>query len=287
MITNGKKYEGPGGNPYIPMLATVTKLYSETPNIKSLHVVLDDKEQMKHVSFEPGQVAQLSLFGSGESTFVINSSPLAKEHLQFTIMKTGEVSGAFHDLSEGAKIGLRGPLGNWFPYQHMEGKNIVLIAGGLGLAPLRPFMFYLLANRHKYKNIQLIYGARSPGDLCYSQDWTIWREHDSKVKITLTIDRDVPGWEYKVGFVPTIVKEEAPSAENTIAVTCGPPIMIKFVLQELEKLGFAPEQIYTTLERRMKCGLGLCGRCNIGPKYVCIDGPVFSLAELKALPNEL
>ncbi len=286
MMTKDHKYRGPGGNPYLPRLATITKLYPETPNIISLHVALNDKKEMAGFSFEPGQVAQLSLFGAGESTFVINSAPKQKDYLQFSIMKAGEVTSAFHELSVGAQIGLRGPLGNCFPYHEFGKKNIILIAGGLGLAPLRPLMFHLLTERRKYADITLIYGARTPDDLCYLSDLDDWEDHGN-VKIIRTIDREVPGWGYKVGFVPTIVSQVAPAPKNTVAVTCGPPIMIKFVLVELEKLGFEPHQIYTTLERRMKCGLGLCGRCNIGPKYVCIDGPVFSLAELKKLPNEM
>ena len=280
------KYEGPGGNPYMPMLATVTRVYAETPNIKTIQVALNDKSEMDSFHFEPGQVAQLSLFGAGESTFVINSSPQERGYLQFSIMKAGEVTAAFHEISPGDQIGLRGPLGNWFPYQDMRGKNIVIVGGGLGLAPLRPLIFHLLNHRRDYGNIQLIYGARSPEDYCYTQDLDEW-EGQGGIKIIRTIDRDVPGWKHKVGFVPAVLAAAAPSPENAVAVTCGPPIMIKFVLVELEKLGFSPVQIYTTLERRMKCGLGLCGRCNIGPKYVCIDGPVFSLAQLKALPDEL
>ena len=280
------KYNGPEGNPYLPLLAKVTKILDETPTIKSFQVVLEDGEQREGFQFEPGQVAQLSLFGVGESTFVINSAPSETEYLQFSIMKAGEVTDAFHELSVGAPIGLRGPLGNWFPYQEMKGKNIVFVGGGLGLAPLRPLMLYMLAHRDDYGDIQLIYGARSPDDLCYDKDVTEWGRRED-IKIILTIDREVPGWTHKVGFVPAVVAQVAPSAEDSIAVTCGPPIMIKFVLAELEQLGFKPHQIYTTLERRMKCGLGLCGRCNIGAKYVCMDGPVFSLSQLKELPDEL
>jgi NAD(P)H-flavin reductase len=286
MEAKNHRYQGPEGNPYLPRPATIIKIHAETPNIKSFRLVLNDEQEMSNFRFEPGQVAQLSLFGVGESTFVINSSPQEREYLQFSIMKVGEVTSAFHDLSVGDQVGLRGPLGNWFPYHDMQGKHIVLIGGGLGLAPLRPLMFHILAQRKDYGNIQLIYGARTPDDLCYIHDLDEWEEQDG-VRIVRTIDREFPGWEHRVGFVPAIVAQEAPSPENAVAITCGPPIMIKFVLVELEKLGFAPQQIYTTLERRMKCGLGLCGRCNIGPKYVCIDGPVFSLAQLKELPDEL
>jgi len=280
------KYQGPQDNPYLPRLATVTKITSETPSIKTFQLVLNDQQEMANFHFEPGQVAQISVFGVGESTFAINSSPLEKDFLQFSIMKVGEVTGALHELSEGEQVGLRGPLGNWFPYRQMEGKRIIFIGGGLGLAPLRPLIFYMLAHRSRYKDMHIIYGARTPSDICYSADLAAWMRR-SDIKVVLTIDREAPGWEYKVGFVPAVLSQEAPSPENAVAITCGPPIMIKFVLEALEKLGFTPPQIYTTLERRMKCGLGLCGRCNIGPKYVCVDGPVFSLAQLKELPNEL
>ncbi len=279
-------YQGPGGNPFMPYLATTIEIVPETPNIKSFRLVINDPEARANFHFEPGQVAQISLFGIGEATFVINSSPYENDYLQFSIMKAGEVTSELHELSLRSQVGVRGPLGNWFPYDKMEGKHLVFIGGGLGLAPLRPLISYVLANRDRYGDLTVIYGARTPNDLCYKDDLAVWKRQGG-IRVVLAIDQPAPGWEYKVGFVPAVVTEVAPAPENAVAITCGPPIMIKFVLQALEKLGFAPEQIYTTLERRMKCGLGLCGRCNIGPRYVCVDGPVFSLAQLKALPNEL
>jgi len=226
-------------NPYLPELATVTKIIEETPTIKSFQVVLNDPEKMKNFSFKPGQVGQLSVFGVGESTFVINSSPTRMEYLQF-----------------------------------------------IGLAPLRTLILYMLDNRDNYDDITIIYGARTPPDLCYKDELKEW-EARSDVNLILTVDAEYPGWDKRVGFVPTVLNEVAPSPENTVAITCGPPIMIKFVLQGLSKLKFKDEQIITTLEKRMKCGIGICGRCNIGAVYVCKDGPVFSLAQLKNLPSEL
>ena len=267
-------------------MALVREIIPETANIKTFRLQLLDKQAREDFRFEPGQVAQLSVFGVGEATFVINSSPLDTSYLQFTVMKVGEVTSALHELSLGDTLGIRGPLGNWFPYREMKGKDLVLIAGGLGLAPLRPLILYVLANRRDYGKLHLIYGARTPGDLCYRADLKRWRKGND-MKLTLTIDSEVPGWEHHVGFVPAVVEQENPCPDNAVAITCGPPIMIKFVLQVMEKLGFSDEQIITTLERRMKCGIGLCGRCNIGNKYVCIDGPVFSLAQLKTLPAEL
>ena len=272
-------------NPYLPELATVMKVIDETPNIKSFQVVFNDQEKMKNFKFEPGQVGQLSVFGVGESTFVINSPPTRMDYLQFSVMKAGEVTTALHGIYEGDVIGVRAPLGNWFPYQDMKGKNILFVGGGIGLAPLRTLILYMLDNRADYKDITIIYGSRTPPDLCYKDDLKEWEER-SDVNLILTVDNEFPGWEKRTGFVPTVLKEEAPKSDNTIAITCGSPIMIKFVLQGLAELKFPEENIITTLEARMKCGIGLCGRCNLGHKYICKDGPVFSLKQLNELPSD-
>ncbi len=273
-------------NPYLPHLATVTEVLDETPNIKTFRVVFKDEKLMRDFHFEPGQVGQLSLFGTGESTFVINSPPTRKEYLQFSVMKAGENTAALHTLTAGDTIGVRAPLGNCFPYQSMKGKDIVFIGGGIGMAPLRTLLLFMLDNRKDYGKISLLYGARSPQDMAFSYELPEWLGR-ADLDCVLTIDREAEGWQHKVGLIPNVLLEMAPKAANSVAITCGPPIMIKFTLQALEKLGFAPDQIITTLERRMKCGVGICGRCNIGDKYVCVDGPVFSLAELKEIPNEL
>ena len=273
-------------NPYLPEIATVTKIVEETPNIKSFQVVLNDAAKMKDFSFEPGQVGQLTVFGVGESTFVINSPPTRMDYLQFSVMKAGEVTNALHDLAEGDQVGVRAPLGNHFPYEAMKGKKILFIGGGIGLAPLRTLILFMLDNRNDYDDIAIIYGARTPPDLCYKDELKEWEERPD-VNLVLTVDAEYLGWEKRTGFVPTVLNEEAPSPDNTVAITCGPPIMIKFVLQGLSALKFDDEQIVTTLEKRMKCGIGICGRCNIGSMYVCKDGPVFSLSQLKELPAEL
>ncbi len=273
-------------NPYMPYVATVKEVLRETHNIMTFRVVLDDEAAMKSFHFEPGQVGQLSLFGSGESTFVINSPPTRMDYLQFSVMRAGEVTAALHGLKAGEKVGVRGPLGNWFPYNDMKGKDILFVGGGIGMAPLRTLLLYMLDNRKDYGKITLLYGARSPQDMAFAYEIPEWRKAKD-IDVVLTIDKEADGWKEKVGLIPNVLLDMNPSPKNTVAITCGPPIMIKFTLQALDKLKFAPEQIITTLERRMKCGIGICGRCNIGEKYVCVDGPVFSYAELKHLPNEL
>ncbi|MBQ7456705.1 MAG: FAD/NAD(P)-binding protein [Desulfovibrio sp.] len=274
------------GNPYLPIPSTVINVISETPRIKTFQVVFDDKERMEHFTFEPGQVGQLSVFGAGESTFVINSPPSEKNYLQFSVMLAGEVTTAIHKLSVGDKVGVRAPLGNYFPYKDWAGKNIFFIGGGIGMAPIRTIMLHVLEHAKDYGKISLLYGARTPQDLTYQYEIPNWLERPD-LDCTLCIDVPAPGWEHKVGLLPNVLKELNPSPDNTVAVLCGPPIMIKFTVQALVEMKFTPESIITTLEKRMKCGIGICGRCNIGGRYVCVDGPVFSWKELQSLPQEL
>ncbi len=273
-------------NPYLPEVSTITEVIKETGNIMTFRVRFDDEAKMKEFTFGPGQVGQLSVFGVGEATFVINSPPSCKDYLQFSVMRTGEVTDALHKLSAGDKIGVRVPLGKAFPYEDWKGKNIFFIGGGIGMAPIRTIMLHVLENAKDYGDISLLYGGRSPQDLTYSYELDEWLNH-AKLKTTLTIDNPADGWQHKVGMIPNVLKELKPSPKDCVAVLCGPPIMIKFTLAALKELGFEDDNIITTLERRMKCGIGICGRCNLGDKYVCVDGPVFSQSELNNLPDEL
>ena len=251
------------GNPYKPMAATVREVIQETGNIKTLRVVLDEPEAMQNFHYEPGQVGQLSVFGAGESTFVINSPPSQREYLQFSVMQAGEVTSAIHRLSVGDRVGVRAPLGNFFPYTDWKGKNIFFVGGGIGMAPIRTIMLHLLEHRADYGRISLLYGAKSPRDMAYSYETEDWLKRED-LDCTLCIDNPYEGWPHRVGLIPNVLKELNPSPDNCVAVLCGPPIMIKFTVQALEGLNFAPENIVTTLEKRMKCGIGICGRCNIG-----------------------
>lgn len=274
-------------NLYLPEMATVQEVIEETGNIKTFRVTLNNPERMKNFHFEPGQVGQLSVFGVGEATFVINSSPTRMDYLQFSVMRVGEVTTRLHQLKAGDQIGVRAPLGNFFPYEDMKGKDILFIGGGIGMAPMRTLLMYMLDNRKDYGKISLLYGARSPQDMAFKADLPDWLERDD-MHTVLTIDREAENWDHEVGLIPNVLQEKMDATpKNTVAITCGPPIMIKFTIQALKKLGFEDKQIITTLERRMKCGVGLCGRCNLGSKYVCVHGPVFSYAELKDLPADM
>ncbi|MFP5259538.1 MAG: FAD/NAD(P)-binding protein [Acidobacteriota bacterium] len=273
-------------NPYLPEVATILETVQETHNIKTFRVRFDDEAKMAAFTFGPGQVGQLSAPGIGESTFVINSPPTRMDYLQFSVMRAGEVTAKLHNLVAGDKVGVRAPLGKPFPVEDMKGKDIVFVGGGIGMAPLRTLFLYMLDNRADFGKIRLLYGARSPLDMAFSAELPEWTSR-ADIETTLTIDREAEGWEHKVGLIPNVLLEMAPKPENCVAITCGPPIMIKFTLEALKKLEFPDEQILTTLEKRMKCGIGICGRCNIGSSYVCVDGPVYTYAQLKALPNEL
>jgi len=273
------------GNPYLPMQATVMEIIDETHNIRTLRLAIDDEAVMGGFTFEPGQVGQISVFGAGEATFVINSPPSEKRYLQFSVMKAGEVTDAIHPLSAGDKVGLRAPLGNFFPWKDWKGKNVFFVGGGIGMAPIRTIMLHLLERKADYGRISLLYGARSPRDMAYSYELDAWM-HNPDLHCTLCIDNPCDEWPHRVGLIPAVLEEINPSPDNAVAVLCGPPIMIKFTLQALKKLGFEPRNIVTTLEKRMKCGIGICGRCNIGDRYVCVDGPVFTMKELDGLPAD-
>lgn len=276
-------------NPYLPDVARIDKIIQETAanDVKTFRVAFVDDEVRNRFSYKPGQFGEVSVFGVGEAPISITSSPTQKGYLEFSVKKMGVLTTALHHSAEGDLIGIRGPYGNWFPVESMEGKNLIFIGGGIGLAPLRSLINYVLdgENRGRFKDVTIIYGARSPGDLVFKWELEKW-ERRQDIDFYLTVDKGDATWSGREGFVPAVLMEVSPSPENAVTITCGPPIMIKFVIQNLLKLGFSPAQIVTTLEMRMKCGVGKCGRCNIGPKYVCKDGPVFTYEELQRMPQE-
>jgi len=276
-------------NPYIPIPVEVTKSITEvdTKDIKTFRLAFVNEEDGKNFKHLPGQFAELSLFGKGESPIGIASSPTDEGYLEFTVQKAGVVTSALHDLEEGARMGVRGPLGNSWPIDCLAGKNIVIVGGGFAFTTLRALIHYMLypANRSRFGKITVIYGARTPGLLLYKDELAAWGARND-IELNVTVDKGDADWKGREGFVPTVCKEVAPSAENAVAVICGPPIMVRFTLPTLFELGFAKENILTSLEMRMKCGIGKCGRCNVGAKYVCKDGPVFSMAELDKLSGE-
>jgi sulfhydrogenase subunit gamma (sulfur reductase) len=273
-------------NIYLPSMASVTEVRPETPDISTYVVTFDEPELRESFTYGPGPFAELSIFGVGECPIGIASSPTRKGYLEFCVRAVGAVTNAIHDLEVGDKLGVRGPLGNSWPTKEIEGKDLLFIGGGIGLPPLRSLIQYVLDNRGRYGAVQIIYGARSPQDLVYKEELKEWEER-SDVVLDVTVDVGDDTWDGPVGFVPPFLKEVNPSPENRVAFTCGPPIMIKLVVEALEEMGYADAHIVTTLEMKMKCGVGKCGRCNIGDKYICRDGPVFTFAQLREIPGAL
>ncbi len=270
--------------PLIPSVGVITNIRKDTPDVKTFRVVgLDGKKLFEHI---PGQCAMLSIPGVGEAMFSITSSPTNTEFMEFSIKKCGCVTSWLHACEEGQQITVRGPYGNGFPVEGaFKGKNMLFIAGGIGLAPLRSVINYIRSNRANYGTVDIVYGARSMDDLVDFEEIQKEWIGEKDFNVYLTIDRPQDGWTGHVGFVPAYVKEVNIPTDRT-AVLCGPPIMIKFTLQALLELGFDKTQVYTTLEFNMKCGIGKCGRCNVGDKYICKDGPVFRMDSLEELPSE-
>jgi sulfhydrogenase subunit gamma (sulfur reductase) len=271
-------------DPLIPTLGVVSDIRIDTPDVKTFRVVTPDLQ--KHFIHKPGQCAMLSVPGVGEGMFSITSSPTNEEYMEFSIKKCGCVTEWLHSMEPGQQITIRGPYGNGFPVDtEFAGQDLLFIAGGIGLAPLRSVINYCRHYPERYGKIDIVYGSRSKADLVdYNEIITEWSQ-DKNISVHLTIDREQPEWNGHVGFVPNYVKE-LNFDTNKIAILCGPPIMIKFTLAALTELGFKKSQIYTTLEMRMKCGIGKCGRCNVGSQYICKDGPVFRFDHLDELPDE-
>lgn len=268
-------------NPLMPMDAHIIKVIPESSDVKTFQ--LKPVEPFTHM---PGQCIMISMLGIGEALFSITSPP-GRDYVECSIKRVGKLTEALHQAEPGQTVGIRGPYGTGFPVERIKGKKLLFIGGGIGLAPLRSLVQYTLDRPEQYPvPKQLIYGARSTDDLIFERDiFDAWpKEKDFDIK--LSVDVEAPNWNGFVGFVPQYLEELSPDPENTVAVTCGPPIMIKFVLQTLEKIGFAPEQIITTLEYKMKCGVGKCGRCNLDEFYVCKDGPVFYLSDLNKMQND-
>ena len=276
-------------NPYLPNSAVIQRITDENEarDIKTFQVAFCDEKVGEAFRFTCGQFAELSLWGFGECPIGIASSPMDREYVQFTVKRTGLVTTALHNREEGSTVGIRGPYGNGFPMQMMEGSNVVIVAGGFAFTTLRSLTNYILHpdNRRRFGDLTVIYGARSPGELIYKYDLEDWARRDD-IQLHATVDAGDEGWTGLVGYVPTILEQVAPSSQNAVAVVCGPPIMIRFSIPVLDRQGFPPSRILNSLEMRMKCGIGKCGRCNIGDKYVCKDGPVFTLEELQNLPQE-
>ncbi|HOD48749.1 MAG TPA: FAD/NAD(P)-binding protein [Candidatus Hydrogenedentes bacterium] len=272
-------------NIYMPDLMEVVEVQQHTPDVKSVKIKFQDPALAESFTFRVGQFGMFSVFGAGESTFNICSSSNWKGFLEFCFRKTGKVTESLWQADEGDMIGFRGPYGNSYPMEEWEGKNLIFIGGGIAMPPIRCAVWYALENRAKYGNITVLYGARTVKDLVYADELDKWAEQE-RVRVIRCVDPggETPEWKGEVGLIPHVLERAGVSAENSVALVIGPPIMIKFTLPVLDKMGLAKADVYTSLENRMKCGIGKCGRCNCGPVYVCKEGPVFSFEQLSRLP---
>lgn len=274
----------PTGNLYVPMPAVIEKIIVETPDTKTFRLKLEDPKHAEWFTWEPGQFVELSVFGAGEAPIGFASSPLERSFFELTIVNRGKVTGVMHELKEGDRVGIRGPLGNCWPLEDIKGMDILIISGGCGLAPLRPAILYILAKRSDYGEFWLLYGARTPADINYKYDLVEWEKRDD-FHVLQTVDVGDDSWTGNVGVVTTLLDQVKLDAANSVALTCGPPIMIKFATLALVKMGFSEDRVITSLERYMKCGVGKCGHCCVNHVYLCTEGPVFSYAQLQELPE--
>ena len=278
-------------NPYLPYPVRIDDIVveNEDRSLKTFKFVFLNPEDEAKFKYRAGQFAELSIVGKGEIPIGIASSPVEKGYIKFTVNRAGLVTSHLHNMKVGDIMGIRGPLGNSYPWEALEGKNILIVGGGFAFTTLRSSIIYMLdpANRPKFNRITVVYGARSPGMLVYKNELIEWEKRDD-IDMHITVDgTNDPNWKYNVGFVPPITEQKAPPGDkDSYAIVCGPPIMIKFTQPVLEKLGYDHDHIILSLENRMKCGIGICGRCNIGRELVCKDGPVFTLAQINQTPRE-
>lgn len=274
--------DNPSGNLYIPMTAVIDNVVDETPDTKTFRVRFEDEEYQKSFEWEPGQFVEVTVFGAGEAPIGFASSPLEKSYFELTVVARGTVTKAMHLLGKGDQIGIRGPLGNCWPLDQIKGMDILIVSGGCGCAPLRPAIFQILANRKDYGRFWLLYGSRTPADCVFKCDFSEWGACPD-IELLQTVDVADETWDGNVGVVTTLFDKMEFKPENTVALTCGPPIMIKFAVLDLVKRGLTEDRIVTSLERYMKCGVGKCGHCCINHSYICTEGPVFTYQQMKSL----
>lgn len=270
-------------NPMCPHLGRLVGKKDLGTDIKLFQVeLLESAEENGFADYRPGQFAFVSALGIGEAPFGFASTPSRGDTLEFGIAKVGSVTSALHSLEVGEILGVRGPLGNWFPMDEIRGKNVIVLGGGIGGAPLRPIIMEILDHRRDYGHLTILWAARNPSLLVFTDEYETWRSA-TDTELHLTVDKGDEGWIVAgghEGLITQLLDRIAPSPENAVTITCGPPIMIHFATLVLSKLGFSLDQMWTTLEARMHCGIGKCGRCNLGEKLVCMDGPVFRQDEL-------
>ena len=272
-------------NPYLPQQARITSVRRMAADTHLFQLRFADEGFADHWDHRPGQFVELSVIGTGEAPISISSSPTRPGILELCVRRAGRVTSALFRLPAGALVGIRGPYGNGFPVTDMEGQDLLIIAGGLGMAPLRSLLWYALDHRERFGQVTLMYGAKSPADMLFREELEAL-SGTSSIHTLLTVDRDPAGrWQHEIGLLPTLFRKAQLDPRRTYAAVVGPPVVYKFVLRELLALNFSKDRILMSLERRMKCGIGKCGHCTVGYKYTCIHGPVFTYWDAINLPE--
>ncbi len=270
------------GRLYLPLLSEIARVEEETPDTRTFFLAADTVPWRD--AYRPGQFVEVSVFGAGEAPFCLSQSPTRAEFIEVTVRRTGSLTNQLDTYRAGDVVGLRGPFGNGFPFERARGMDLLFVGGGIGLPPLRSLINYVLDRRSDYGDVKVFYGARTPADRVYKNELAEWRRSPD-LTLVETVDRADDGWDGQVGVVTTLLKGLKVDAASTLAFTCGPPVMLTFVMAELVGLGLAPSNIVTTLERYMKCGVGKCGHCCVGHHYICVDGPVYNLDQIQRLPE--
>lgn len=267
---------------YLPQPAFIDNIIDENSEIKTFTLRFADEARQASFRYEPGQFVMLSVLHCGEAPISFSSSPARKGAFELSVRKAGKLTSALHRLRPGDTVGIRGPYGRAFPLKALHGNNLLFVAGGIGLAPLRSLVTFCLDRQHDGR-MTLLYGSRTPADISFRRDIERWQSQG--VDCRLTVDQGDSGWQGHTGLVTTLLPSLAPLAEHTVALVCGPPIMIQSVMDAVSAMGLADTKIITTMERHMKCGVGVCGHCHMEGKMICTDGPVFSKHELAALSS--
>ena len=269
----------------IPETATIEDIKDEIRDVKTFYMSLDNKELDKNFKIKSGQFIMCTIFGAGEFAVSLPPSP-ENDRFHLTVRKVGSVTNALHELKAGDKVGIRGPFGNGFPFEEIKGKNIIYVAGGIGLIPLRSSIVHVLQHKKEFGRVLVLHGARTPDDLMYKENLKEWQSFPG-FETYITVDVGTPGWTGEVGFVHTLFDKAKLPVENTVAFVCGPPVMFNTVIGELLKRGLRDDCIISTLERHMKCGVGKCQHCAIGRTLVCTDGPVYTFRQIKTLGEQI
>lgn len=271
-------FDNPAINPYRPWPARITSITQLTEKEKLFEIRLIDEEIRHAFKFESGQFVELSIFGVGEAPISISSAPSKQGFIELCIRNTGTVTGAMHEKQCGDVVGLRGPFGRGFPFEEMKGHDILLVAGGLGIAPLKSLINHIHDERHEFGKVTILLGARTPSEILFRQQFDMWK-HREDFDLHMTVDHADDTWDGDEGLVTKLFDRIEVNPDNTYGAICGPPVMYKFVFQEMQKKNLDAEKIFVSLERKMQCGMGICCHCGVGHQYACIDGPVFSYWE--------